>query len=193
MKKESSKALYERNQTLQKKKNILIVVGEFLRNPNLSMKELASLVNMTPSSVQRYLNDDYIKHSLGLDVYNQVQQYLQEHKKNRAQLGGRNFAKNNRALKDENGKFIGSVKEDSELNRNLKKENDIIRLVVFYLGNPTLSLQAIAESFNPPITRDYVYDCLTDDRVLTLFGEDIANQVKLQLEQNRYQLPKKGM
>lgn len=187
------KGYSERNQSVQKKRNILIVVGEFLRSPDLSIQELATRVNLSPSSVQRYLNDEYIKHYLGNDIDEQIQTYLSEHKKLRSKRGGLSYASNHRALKDEQGKFIGSIKEESELNRNLKKENDIIRFTVFYLSHPTLSLEELAQYFGATITRDYVYDCLTDHRMAELLGEEMATQVQKQLANNRYQLPKKGM
>lgn len=59
------------------------------------------------------------------------------------------------------------------------------------MSNPKASLQDIADMYNEanpdqePVTRDYVYDCLSEHEKYDIFSENIAKQLSIQLEQRR--------
>lgn len=96
-------------QRRQKDLNILKATSEFINNP-ASMKEIAAKTGLTPSSVQRYLNDKRIIELLGQEVYDEIQNNLKILKQEAVKKGGIIFAKNNISIKDEQGKFNGSQK-----------------------------------------------------------------------------------
>ena len=73
------------------------------------MIEIGKALNMSSSSVQRYLNDEQtIKTYLGTECFDEIQRKLLENKKEGLVRGGKNYAKNNEFTKDELGRFTGS-------------------------------------------------------------------------------------
>ena len=92
-------------------KKILKVTSVFI-NTGFSIEEVSKITGIPRSSVQRYLNDKKrIVSLLGEEVYEEIQKMLSLNKQEALKLGGYNSVRNNIALRDENGKFIGNIKK----------------------------------------------------------------------------------
>lgn len=173
-----------------KEKKICIVVKAFLENPMLSNKELSELTGISSSSIQRYLNDPIIKKLFDEEMFNNIQNLLKQKTIEGRRKGGINYFKNNEPIKDEHGNFIGSKKTDLT-NRLEQKCRDILMFANIYLNNSNLSLQQMADFYNiysndeRTITKDYIYDCLSDKKAYSLLADDLYNIIKEQLS-SRY-------
>jgi DNA-binding phage protein len=98
-------------QQIRKSANVLKAARYFLKYGG-SMVEVAKALNMSSSSVQRYLNDEQtIKEYLGEECFNEIQGKLLKNKKEGLVRGGKNSTQNNEFTKDELGKFTGSRKK----------------------------------------------------------------------------------
>ena len=90
---------------------ILKVTEEFI-NTGFSIEEVAQITGISKSSVQRYLNDEKrIVDLLGHDAYNKIQEMLKINKQEALSKGGYISTRNNRPIRDENGKFLGNIKK----------------------------------------------------------------------------------
>lgn len=77
-----------------------------------SIEELSSKLGFSTSTIQRDLNDEErIIRLFDADINNIIKGKLIEASIDARSSGGRTFCQNNEALKDENGKFVGSVKK----------------------------------------------------------------------------------
>lgn len=99
--------MLSKEQQLQKDLNILKTTNLFLAKP-MSMEELSNKTGFSASSCQRYLNDKRIIELLDKDVFNEIQNILKIQKHEALSKGGFISTKNNIAIRDENGKFIGN-------------------------------------------------------------------------------------
>lgn len=101
-------------QTKEKISKVLKVCKYFLKNPNSTIEEISQALDISKSSVQRYLNEKEIIESLdelGIEVYELIQKQLRINTLLARSKGGKKFASKNVALKDDSGKFIGSIKK----------------------------------------------------------------------------------
>lgn len=98
-------------QEIEINEKILKVTEEFI-NTGYSIEEVSLNTGISKSSVQRYLNDEKrIVDLLGRDSYETIQQMLKTNKQEALSKGGYISTKNNRPIRDENGKFAGNVKK----------------------------------------------------------------------------------
>lgn len=174
-----------------KDKKICIVVKTFLENPKLTNDELAQLTGISSSSIQRYLNDPSIEKLFDTPVLENVRELLGQRTIEGRRKGGINYFKNNESIKNEKGQFIASKKTDLT-NKLERKCLDILVFANIYLKNPNLSLQQIADFYNDyamedtrVITKDYVYDCLSDEKSYSLLASELYSIIKEQLN-SRY-------
>lgn len=113
----------------EKIKKVKAVIEIFL-NDKKTIKEVSEETNISKSSIQRYLNDtEIINEIYGKDavyIIQEIQKKLNENIEEGKRTGGLNFAKNNEALKDESGHFIGSKKKEKS---DIEKEAKLYVLV----------------------------------------------------------------
>lgn len=178
---------------MTRKEKISLVVNTFLKYPNLTMAQLADLPELkdiSKSSIQRYLNDPVICQLFNEEVFNNIKNILTMKGMGAKRKGGFNSFQNNLAVKDNNGQFRGVKKAENNDNIN-RKIKHILTFAQLFLENPELSLQDIADLYNEmnpgqdPVTRDYVYDCLSDQTKYEVFSEKMAKQLAYLLEQRR--------
>lgn len=177
---------------MTKEEKIYLVVETFLKHPNLTISELANLPELkdiSKSSIQRYLNDPIISQIFNENLFNSIKDRLKLKTIEARKKGGLMSFRNNNALKDANGKFIGVEKsgEDNNIKRKIKH---ILFFTQVFLENPNFTLQDIADLYNKinpteSITRDYVYDCLSEHDKYDLFSNRVSNLIASQLEQRR--------
>lgn len=99
------------NQIEEKKRKILIAINSFLKG-NKTIKEVSNETGISPSSVQRYLNDeDYIRELFDYKTANflilEIKRRLKENKRLGEINGGNISSRNNEATKDALGHFTG--------------------------------------------------------------------------------------
>lgn len=178
---------------MNKEEKIYIVVTSFLKNPNLTIAQLAELPELQgipKSSISRYLNDPLIIKLFNEKVFNNIKDTLKLKGIEARRKGGLKSFQNNQALKDENGRFIGSEanKDEERIKRKIKH---ILIFAQLLLTNPNNSLEDIANMYNESnpenetVTRDYVYDCLSEHQKYNVFSEEISNTLAVLLEQRR--------
>ncbi len=178
---------------MKKEEKVYLVVETFLKNPNMSLKDLSllpQLEGMSRSSINRYLNDPLVINLFGLDTYKQIKDILAFKKLEARKKGGLKSFQNNHALKDEAGRFVGSIKaqDDNNIKRKIKH---ILIFTQLLLENPNLSLEEIANIYNnsnldkETVTRDYVYDCLSEHEKYNIFSSEITQKIKELLVQRR--------
>ncbi len=176
------------------------VVEFFLANPTATNLDISANTGVSKSSVQRILSDPRVG-CIRIPKTNCTisEQILVNTKKGR-QKGGRTTFQTHRALKDEQGRFIGTVEETEEIDKESLKEEDIRMVVVYFSKNSLKTMSEIADDLegiktpgnpNRTYTRDYVYRCLTDPRVEEVFGPMLATSVCHNLDLNRYGILKK--
>lgn len=179
---------------MTKEEKVSLVVRTFLEHPNLTilqLSELPELKGISSSSIQRYLNDPVIKQLFNEHIFNNIKEILALKNLEAKRKGGLTSFQNNTALKDDSGRFIG-VKKASDSNNINNKIRDILIFAQIFLENPSFSLQDIIDFYNEinpnvePVTRDYVYDCLSEHSKYEIFSEKMSSQISLQLEQRRY-------
>lgn len=92
------------NNKLSKQEKINIVLNNYYKVSNI--RELSELVNISTSSIQRYLKEakDYVSES----EYQRIKLWLQNAKSEGLSRGGINSQLNNGYTKDEEGKFNGN-------------------------------------------------------------------------------------
>lgn len=94
-----------------KSANVLKTARYFLKHGG-SMVEVGKALNISSSSVQRYLNDEQtIKECLGAECFNEIQVKLLKSRKEGLIKGGKHSTQNNEFTKDELGRFTGSRKK----------------------------------------------------------------------------------
>lgn len=178
---------------MEKEMKICLVVKCFLKNPTLSMQQLAELPELegiSKSSIQRYLNNPTVETLFGGETANKIQELLELKKISAQQKGGINSFLNNKSVKASGGKFVGSIKSP-DLDRLKTKCRHIVTFAGIFLNYPTKSLQEIADFYNgtnpdhETVTKDYVYDCLSSKKQYTVLSEDVWKQIESQLEQRR--------
>ena len=72
-----------------------------------SLKELSNLINISTSSLQRYLKEDSVNYT-DRKTYDKIQEWLKESKRNGNQLGGKVSHERYGFSKDQGGHFKGS-------------------------------------------------------------------------------------
>lgn len=167
---------------MNKEDKIYLVVETFLKHPNLTIEELSLLPEIekiSKSSIGRYLNDPLVATLFGKDTYEEIKNILALKKLESRKKGGMKSFQNNQALKAPNGKFIG-VKRASDQDNIKRKIKHILIFTQILLEHPELSLQEIADYYNKTnndkekVTRDYVYDCLSEHTKYHIFSDEIA-------------------
>lgn len=170
---------------MNKEDKIYLVVETFLKHPNLTIEELSLLPEIekiSKSSIGRYLNDPLVATLFGKDTYEEIKNILALKKLESRKKGGMKSFQNNQALKAPNGKFIG-VKRASDQDNIKRKIKHILIFTQILLEHPELSLQEIADYYNKTnndkekITRDYVYDCLSEHTKYHIFSDEIATTI----------------
>ena len=172
-----------------------LVVQTFLNNPNLTLEELSQkpeLKSLSSSSIQRYLNDPIVIELFDQETYNKIQKELSGSKMDGHRKGGLHYFENNEPIKDENGKFQGSIKS-VEPSRIETKVKHILAFANVFLNNPEMSLQDIADFFNEAsegkyhFTKAYVYDCLNSKDTYDVLDSAKWELIASQLEERRHQ------
>ena len=170
---------------MNKEDKIYLVVETFLKHPNLTIEELSLLPEIekiSKSSIGRYLNDPLVATLFGKDTYEEIKNILALKKLESRKKGGMKSFQNNQALKASNGKFIG-VKRASDQDNIKRKIKHILIFTQILLEHPELSLQEIADYYNKTnndkekVTRDYVYDCLSEHTKYHIFSDEIATTI----------------
>ena len=170
---------------MNKEDKIYLVVETFLKHPNLTIEELSLLPEIekiSKSSIGRYLNDPLVATLFGKDTYEEIKNILALKKLESRKKGGMKSFQNNQALKAPNGKFIG-VKRASNQDNIKRKIKHILIFTQILLEHPELSLQEIADYYNKTnndkekVTRDYVYDCLSEHAKYHIFSDEIATTI----------------
>lgn len=185
---------------MNKEEKIYLVVNTFLNNSKLSISELSllpELKGISKSSISRYLNDPIVANLFGEATYEQIKDILTMKRIEGRKKGGLTSFQNNQSLKDENGKFVGSTKAINT-NNIQRKIKHILIFTQMLLENQNFSLQDIADLYNETnadgehITRDYVYDCLSEHEKYNIFSEEISQKISEILVQRRILGNKKG-
>ena len=170
---------------MNKEDKIYLVVETFLKHPNLTIEELSLLPEIekiSKSSIGRYLNDPLVATLFGKDTYEEIKNILALKKLESRKKGGMKSFQNNQALKAPNGKFIG-VKRAGDQDNIKRKIKHILIFTQILLEHPELSLQEIADYYNKTnndkekVTRDYVYDCLSEHTKYHIFSDEIATTI----------------
>ncbi len=172
------------------------VIEFFLENPTATNIEISAATGVSKSSVQRYLSEPSVGNITIPEVNRTIAEQIALNTQKGRQKGGRKTFQTHRAEKDELGRFVGTVKEEEEKDKEGLKQQDIFRIVLYFSKNPYMTLDQIAadlEGIRTPdsdavYTRDYVYRCLTDPRIEELLGPVIAAAIRQQLDNNRYGL-----
>ena len=159
-------------------------VEYFIKNPDAYIREISIALNISKSSIQRYLqkNSDTIIATKGITIGEQLG--INKMKGNKQ--GGDNFYSENDFLKDSEGKFIGSKKSTNK-DKLQTKEKDIKLISEYYLSHKDLSLEEVANFFNEVelYTKSYVYYCLTSNRSKEILGEEKYLEIQENLKKNR--------
>ena len=96
-------------------KKILIVTSEFLETNGSNIEISENLKNrnidISSSSVGRYLNDKRIIRFLGKDVYEEIQERLKINKQIALSNGGLISQEKNEFARDNNGQFSGIIRK----------------------------------------------------------------------------------
>ncbi len=163
-----------------------LVVEFFKTHPDAYIDEISEETTIPKSTIQRYLqlHQKEIIPTRNITISEQLQRNKQRGK----QKGGLTFFENNISLKDEQGRFTGSEKDDQK-DKVEKKEKDILRITKTFLENSTSTLDNLEELL--PYTRDYIYDCLTSSRTKEMVGEEVYQVIQELLRKNRYSFERK--
>lgn len=162
-----------------------LIINYFFENPNTYISEMSKDINIPKSTIQRYLSKNKDKIIPGLGVTIGVQ--LERNKNSGQRKGGINSFKNNDATKDSSGRFTGSIRTTSLVDKEEKMKSDIYKIYMLLIKNPTKTLNELVQELSDAeiYSRDYVYDCLTDKRINEIIGFEAATKVKEILKKNR--------
>lgn len=83
-------------------------VVDIFSKSSVSIEEIAEMTGIPASTVQRYLNSDKVAKMFGDEKAISIKNQLKENLRMAKIRGGENSARNNIALRDEEGKFKGS-------------------------------------------------------------------------------------
>ena len=145
--------------------------------------DLVTITGLSKSSIQRYLNEEKIISELfNVEIANSVKQGLEDNKVNARIKGGLNSYRNNVAVKDSDGKFIGTIPHKTSEDKVAVKNEHIIKLARIYLSEDNMSLSILSKVTK--LSEDYIYDCLTSKRIIDLLGEDVADELRVKLSDN---------
>lgn len=100
----------DRNQSIKKQENIKKVVEYFDQNGG-TIKEISQATGIPKSSVQRYLNDLFVSEITSIETANKIKEYLTYMKNYGNKLGGAISQNNNNYVKNQDGKFNGSMRK----------------------------------------------------------------------------------
>ena len=164
------------------KKNLALEY--LLEHPYAFIAEISRATGISKSSVQRYLES--FSDVIIPETNQTVKDQLRINKLRGQRKGGITSFENNDQVKDESGKFIGSIKAQSQ-DKELQKQKDILFISTYYLSKGQISLQDLASELSEIgiYTKDYVYDCLTDQRLSGLIGETSAMEITRRLRDAR--------
>ena len=176
-----------------KEEKIRLVMKAFLSNPKLTIVELSKLPELegiSKSCIQRYLNDPIVSTLFDEELQQNIKNILALKGLEARKKGGLKSFQNNTVIKGSNGQFIGveSSPDNGNINRKIRH---ILIFAQLFLAHPAATLQDIADLYNAnnpdsePVTRDYVYDCLSEHAKYDIFSEKMALQLSFQLEQRR--------
>ncbi len=176
-----------------------VVVDYFLEHPTATNLEISQQTAISKSSVQRYLSAVDVKGIPIPGTGRTIAEQIQFNTKKARQKGGRNTFQKYSAQKNEAGHFVGIAEDSLSEDKEEAKRQDIRNIILYFSKNPYKTIEEIAGDLSSVkignakkvYTRDYVYRCLTDPRVGEMFGEDMAQQILSQLDQNRYGLLRK--
>lgn len=160
-------------------------VEYFIKNPDLFISEISRDLNISKSSIQRYLqkNSARVITVRGITIGEQLE--INKSKGNKK--GGETSFQKNDFVKAKDGTFIGCKKTKSKIDKVKRKETDIKLISTYYLQNKDLSLEDLTNLFTEVglYSKSYVYDCLTGERTKEVLGEDTYNEIISNLSKNR--------
>lgn len=165
-----------------------MVVNYFKEHPDMFIGEISMILKISKSTIGRYLNK-YGKEIIpgkNITIFEQLAINKQRGKR----IGGNNSFKNNSFIKDEYGRFTGSIKDEGDIDKEAKKEKDILIITKAFLSNPTLTLEELHFLLNE-YSKDYIYDCLTGRKTQELLGEEVSEQISELLRKNHYSFSRK--
>jgi hypothetical protein len=179
------------NQFTEKERREAVVVDYFLNHPTAYINEIVEATGIPKSSVQRYLqsNEDRIIPELNITIGQQ----LELNKSQGRRKGGINSFRNNDPVRDAQGKFIGLQQTSSTIDKEEKKRRDIKMLCTYFLENPTVTMDEMADIFKElgMYTSDYIYNCITDSRVVEIMGEEKEKLIREKLAINHRSFARK--
>jgi hypothetical protein len=179
------------NQFSEKERREAVVLDYFINHPTAYINEIVEVTGIPKSSVQRYLqgNEDRIIPELNITIGQQLELNKSQ---GRRKVGINSFCKND-PVRDEHGKFIGIQKTSSIVDKEAKKRRDIKIFCTYFLENPTITMAEMAEIFYElgNYTSDYIYNCITDSRVVEIMGEEKAKLIREKLAINHYSFARK--
>jgi len=101
--------MLSQDQKKLKIQKIIFTVQSFLDSDCHNLEELSSQINISSSSIQRYLNEkQIIEEYFGIEIYEMVREKINFNKREGLSKGGTNFVNYNISTKDASGKFTGS-------------------------------------------------------------------------------------
>ena len=162
------------------------VIDYFLENPTDSIIDISDATGISSSTVQRYLTSSDVQIMYGIDVAEKIKEQLKINKRNGQKKGGINSYRNNQSIKNDKGQFIANEKRSEVFEFELPKVKNIRMIGKYFLLNPNKTLDELVIDFNSKYTRDYIYDCLNDDRIAQILGVNVAQSIRHQLELNVY-------
>lgn len=167
-----------------------LVIGYFLDNPTATIKQISNVTGESSSTIQRILNAPEHVGILISKTDRTIKDQLLHNKLMGNSKGGRTTFESYDAVKDQEGKFVG-LSETQTSGKEAAKENQVVEIALIFSKNPHLTIDELADLLDGDISRDLVYDCLTDSRIFEIFGSIFANSIRDRLEQNLYSILKK--
>jgi hypothetical protein len=130
-----------------KLRKIVKAVAAFIATDyKATILDLVTITGLSKSSIQRYLNEEKIISELfNVEIANSVKQGLEDNKVNARIKGGLNSYRNNVAVKDSDGKFIGTIPYKTEEDKVAVKNEHIIKLARIYLSEDNMSLSILSK------------------------------------------------
>ncbi len=174
-----------------REERIRTVVTAYLKDPSITIKQVAEETGISMSSIQRYLNDPLISDIFTPEILSKLQSKMIKNQADGRKKGGINSFLNNVPLKDKSGKFIGNKKYDGDKDRLKEKYKTILELYKIIFSKNCSSLDELTSCYNESlshqdkVTRDYVYDCLTSSYLNEVFDGQIREDIQSWLNANR--------
>ncbi len=173
---------------MEREKKEQLVVDYFKQHPDTYIEEISRETAIPRSSIQRYLHSH--QNDIIPERHISIGEQLRKNKQRGHKKGGNSFFQNNVSTKDEKGHFTGSKREHKRKDKIEEKKKNILYITKLFLENPTITLEEFERQLFP-LTKDYIYDCLTSQRTKEIIGEEIYNIIKELLRRNQYSFERK--